>query len=453
MKLWQKDEAGDSMEWLERYTAGRDVELDQRLVPYDVLATLAHAKGLHRIGLFSTEEWEALQRTLKELLKDYAAGIFRVTVEQEDVHTAIEQYLTQRLGDVGKKVHTGRSRNDQVLAALRLYTREALQDLVDRLIRSLEALLALASTYRTVIMPGYTHLQPAMPTSVGLWALSYAESLLDDMSMLACAYRLNNRSPLGSAAGYGVPYVNLPRREVAEWLGFERPQVHVAAVQLSRGKIEGAVAHAIALLGLTASRFAADLILFHMPELGFVRLPDELCTGSSIMPQKRNPDVLELTRARAHRLFGELRVLEGIPTGLPSGYHRDLQLTKEALIRVLDEGNDIFEAVARVSEGVVFIPERCYEACPPELFATAEALRRVVEEGMPFREAYREVGRKLEGVQKPPREEVFAHYVHLGSIGDLHPSWVMEEVQHWKEWLQWERKREAAIRHHLLEEA
>ncbi len=452
MKLWQKDQSVNTSEWVERYTAGRDVELDQRLVPYDVLATLAHARGLLHIGLLREDEWQALRTALRELLQAYDRGEFQVTVEQEDVHTAIEQYLTRHLGEIGKKVHTGRSRNDQVLAALRLYTRESLQHLVARVIRALEALLELALTYRGVIMPGYTHMQPAMPTSAGLWALSYAESFLDDLTALESAYTLNNRSPLGSAAGYGVPYLNLPRQKVAAWLGFERPQVHVAAVQLSRGKIESTVGHAILLLGLTASRFAADLILFHMPELGFVRLPEELCTGSSIMPQKRNPDVLELTRARVHRLAGELRVLEGIPAGLPSGYHRDLQLTKEALLRVLDEGNDICEAVGRVAAGVTFHAERCYDACPPELFATAEALRLVVEEGVPFREAYRRVGKAPDQVRKPSPEEILEHYVHYGSLGDLHPSWVVEELQRWKDWLRWEQEKEARIRKQLLEE-
>jgi len=451
MKLWDKTPTTHDT-WMERYTVGRDAELDQQLVVYDVLGTLAHAKGLSRIGVLTEAEFNQLREAFQALLRAYQKGDFRVTVSDEDVHTAIERFLTDRLGVIGQKIHTGRSRNDQVLVALRLFTREQLQVFVQHVLEAIEALLGVAEKYREVLLPGYTHMQPAMPSSVGLWALSYAESFLEDLEQVRMAYQLNNRSPLGSAAGYGVPYLNLPRKEVAEWLGFDALQVHVAVVQLSRGKIELAVANSIAAVGITASRLAADLIWFSMPAFGFVELPEALCTGSSIMPQKKNPDVLELTRGRVHRLFGEIRVLQGIPAGLPSGYHRDLQLTKEPLMRVLEEGKDMIEAVHRVSREVRFIPERCLEACSPELFATAEALKRVVEEQVPFREAYRHVGQALESVARPPLEEVLKAYRHIGSPGNLWPEWIQDQLVQWRRWLEHARKREEEIRKRLLGE-
>ena len=329
--LWQKET--QVADWMMRFTVGEDWRWDTLLLPFDVAGTRAHAWGLVQAGVLSEEERAQVETELDRLLEAVQAGEVDVRPEDEDSHTVIERYLTERLGDLGKKIHTGRSRNDQVLASLRLYLRERLSALGRQTIRLADVLCDLGEAHDDALMPGYTHLQQAMPTTAGLWALGYAELLAGDLDALKGAHYAVNVSPLGSAAGYGVPGLHLPREAVAKRLGFRAVQTHVTAVQLSRGKLELHVAHALVQVAATINRLASDLVLFSTTEFGFVELPDAYCTGSSIMPQKKNPDVLELARASYHRLIAEMQVLLTLPANLPSGYHRDLQLTKAAIMR------------------------------------------------------------------------------------------------------------------------
>ena len=355
--IW--DKGGTTAEdWVTRFTVGDDYEWDRLLLPYDVAATRAHAWGLRRIDVLTDEEWAAAQDALDALLDAFEAGEVTVTPEDEDSHTVLERFLTERAGDVGRKVHTGRSRNDQVLAALRLYLQDALAGIGGQVADLAEALCGLAGRHEDTLLPGYTHLQRAMPSTVALWALGYAETLADDLDALRAARRRVNVSPLGSAAGYGVPVLDLPREAVAERLGFRGVQTHATAVQLARGKHELAVAHACTQVGASCNRLASDLVLYASAEFDFVELPPEHCTGSSIMPQKQNPDVLELARAYHHRLAAEMQSLATGPSNLPGGYHRDLQLTKGAVMRSLQITSDVLTALTEVVDQLAFRPER-----------------------------------------------------------------------------------------------
>ena len=418
MTLWQKGTAAD--DWVTRFTVGDDPLWDTRLLPYDAAGTRAHAAALLSIGLLTAAEDAAIAAVLDDIQAEALAGRLAVRVEDEDCHTVIERLLTERLGHVGKKIHAGRSRNDQVLVALRLWLRDALAAVAAEAAGAADALVAIAEAQDGRLMPGYTHFQRAMPTTVGLWAAGYAELLADDLVGLAEARDRANVSPWGSAAGYGVPHLNLPREAYAEALGFRGVQTHVSAAQLSRGKLEAAVVHALVQLGLTANRLASDLVQFASAEVGFVSLPAEYTTGSSIMPQKRNPDVLELARASVHRLTAELHLLLTLPANLPSGYHRDLQLTKEAAMRATLAALDLMTAVRHVLPGLRFVPERLDAALSPDLFATADALRRV-HAGTPFRDAYRAAAADLDALETPPAAEALAAYVTPGTPGNVQP--------------------------------
>ncbi|MEM7788990.1 MAG: argininosuccinate lyase [Bacteroidota bacterium] len=413
--IWHKGTAAE--DWVTRFTVGEDWRWDTVLLPYDLRGTRAHAEALERAGVLTEAEVAEVGAALDAIRAGWEAGDVTVRPEDEDMHTVIERELTARLGDAGKKIHAGRSRNDQVLVALRLWLRDALGGIASGTADVAHALADHAEAGQALLMPGYTHGQRAMPTTVAVWAAGYADLLADDLATLADARRAAGSSPWGSAAGYGVPVLGLDRAFVAERLGFERVQA-VAAVQLSRGKTEAGVVHALVQVGLTLNRLAADLALFATAEFGFVRLPVEHTTGSSIMPQKRNPDVLELARATAHRLGAELHLLLGLPANLPGGYHRDLQLTKEATMRAVLAAQDLVTAVAAVLPGVAWQPDRMRAALSPDLFATAEALRRV-EAGTPFREAYREVGTTLDRLSVPPEAEALAAYTTSGTPGNV----------------------------------
>ncbi|MBT8398844.1 MAG: argininosuccinate lyase [Rhodothermia bacterium] len=389
--IWYKG-GRDAEDWVTRFTVGDDYLWDTLLLPYDIEATRAHARGLVAAGVLHTNDFERVDHCLAELLTLVEKGSVAVTVEDEDGHTVIERFLTERLGEAGKKIHTGRSRNDQVLAALRLFLRGELRRSAGVAAEVVELLCTIAERHDTDMMPGYTHMQRAMPTTAGLWAAGFAELLSEDVGTLAEAYRRINRNPLGSAAGYGVPYLHLPREEAASELGFDGSQVNVTAVQLSRGKYEMQVVHACTQVTSTINRLASDLIQFSMAEFGFVSLPDEYCTGSSIMPQKRNPDVLELARAAYHRLVAEMNLLATLPANLPSGYHRDLQLTKASVMRAVTTTADVLQAIRNVLAGISFDTQRMRESVSPEMFATAEALK-LVTEGVPFREAYQQAAK------------------------------------------------------------
>lgn len=389
-RLWDKGSPLD--ERVLRYTAGEDHVLDARLVPYDVRASIAHAGMLQEAGLLSPEDLEAVRRGLEDLAREHAAGEWTISLGDEDVHTALESRLTARVGEAGARVHLGRSRNDQVLAALRLY----LLDQVDRLAAGARevaaALDALAGREKDTPLPGYTHLQQAMPSSVPLWAGGFAAELRDDAVGLEACRRRIAKNPLGSAAGYGVPLLPIDRESTRAKLGFDEVHEPVTAVQLSRGKAESQVLFEIALLMADLGRLASDLTLFATKEFGFVSLPGEMTTGSSIMPQKRNPDVFELVRGRTATAQACLFEALAVTAKLPSGYHRDLQLLKAPLFRGIDLATDTLAILAAALPGVRFHRERIH--LDPDLDAAEEAYRLVLEEGIPFREAYRRVGER-----------------------------------------------------------
>jgi len=396
-RLWDKGEPVDDL--VLRYTVGDDHLLDQRLVPFDVAGSVAHAAGLVAAGHLTEAERRQLASALEELAAEHAAGDWSVAREEEDCHTALESRLVQRLGDLGKKIHLGRSRNDQVLAALRLYLLDVLADLRALTGSVVTALQALSNTHEGVPLPGYTHQQRAMPSSVSLWAMGFASELEDDAEGLAACVRRVRRSPLGSAAGYGVPDVLGLDRTVAA-AALDMPvQEPVTAVQLSRGKAEAGVAFECSLLMQDLGRIAADLCLFATQEYGFVTLPQRFTTGSSIMPQKRNPDVFELVRARSAGAPAELQAILALTSKMTSGYHRDLQLLKAPLFRLVDSTADTLKVMAHALPHVRFDQERTTAAMDSSLFATEQAYRLVTEEGLPFRDAYRRVA---EQQQDPP---------------------------------------------------
>ena len=414
-KLWDKGYDLDAL--VEEFTVGRDYELDGRLVPADCAGSLAHATMLVRIGILASDELDALRRELASIVEDHAAGRFPITQKDEDCHTAIENRLTARLGEAGKKIHTGRSRNDQVVTALRLFAKGFLFEGGRRLGSLIESLRAFASANAGVPMPGRTHLQIAMPSSVGLWAGAYAEELLDDLRYLWSAYALCDQSPLGSAASYGVP-LPLDRELEAELLGFSRVQNNVLYANNSRGKFESIVLDAVDQIGLTLSKLAQDLILFSLPEIGYFTLPDRLCSGSSIMPQKKNPDALELLRARSATLSACATQVKSIIRSLPSGYNRDFQETKEPFLR----GCSIVLLCIRVTEVTVanlaVNPDRLAKGFTPEIYATDAALE-LVAKGWSFRDAYREVGTHLERLGARDAKSVIRGRSATGTTGNL----------------------------------
>ncbi len=383
-------------DWMMSFTVGNDYEWDAYLLAYDARATRAHANGLHVAGILLDEELSTLLAAIDKLDHAIEDGQVLIRPEDEDCHTVIERFLTEVAGDVGRKVHTGRSRNDQVVAALRLFLRDVLYDTVDQVCTLGDMTTEIGVQFEKAELPGYTHMQRAMPSTLGLWGMGYAEVVTEDLTHLHSAIAAVNRSPLGSAAGYGVPYLVLPREQVAEELGFASVQENVTAVQLSRGKIEMAVVHALLQVGASLNRMASDLVLFSSAEFRFVELPVEYSTGSSIMPQKRNPDVFELIRANYHRLVAEMSLLMTSSANLTSGYHRDLQLTKESVMRSCFVLRSMLQAMNTVLPVVQFQTENMKKACTDELYATAYAMK-LVKKGIPFRTAYREAAANKTG--------------------------------------------------------
>lgn len=393
MKLWRQTCRPD--ETIERFLAGSDPVLDHRLVRHDCRASAAHAAMLRSIGVLSAEELQALERALVEIEKLEARGELEIGAGDEDCHTAIERYLTAACGDAGRKIHTGRSRNDQVLTALRLYEREALSGIEARVTAYRDALQRVVDVQGEIPLPGYTHMQRAMPTTAGVWAGSFAEAAADDLRMLAAVRELVDQSPLGTAAGFGVPGLAIDREATARRLEFSRLIANPLHAQLSRGRTEGAVLGVCTLILLGLNRLATDLILFATREFGFVKLAPEHVTGSSLMPQKRNPDVLELVRARYHEVLAHELAVKSIAANLMSGYNRDIQLTKEPLMKGLDVTADCLEVTTLVLDGLAFDRARCAAALTPEMFAT-ERVHELVSQGVPFREAYGRVARELD---------------------------------------------------------
>lgn len=412
-KLWDKGFEPDTM--IEEYTVGQDRELDLRLARYDVEGSLAHIAMLEKIGLLTADELRRLTDGLHEIAAEIEAGRFEIEPDTEDVHSEVELLLTRRLGDVGKKIHSGRSRNDQVLVDLKLFLRDELRGIARDVRTLFDRLQEQSERYREVLMPGYTHLQIAMPSSFGLWFGAYAETLVDDMRMLAAAWHIANQNPLGSAAGYGSSFP-LDRTMTTHLLGFETLHYNVVAAQMSRGKSERAAAAAIAAVAATVGRMAMDLCLFMSQNFGFVSLPDELTTGSSIMPHKKNPDVFEIMRGRCNCLQALPNEIALLTTNLPVGYHRDLQLLKEILFPATAEIRRTLRMadfmLARLKVNDRILDERKYDY----LF-TVEDVNRLVLQGVPFREAYRRVGMAVQRGEYRPTREV--HHTHEGSIGNL----------------------------------
>lgn len=412
-KLWDKGFEPDTM--IEEYTVGQDRELDLRLARYDVEGSLAHIAMLEKIGLLTADELRRLTDGLHGIAAEIEAGRFEIEPDTEDVHSEVELLLTRRLGDVGKKIHSGRSRNDQVLVDLKLFLRDELRGIARDVRTLFDRLQEQSERYREVLMPGYTHLQIAMPSSFGLWFGAYAETLVDDMRMLAAAWHIANQNPLGSAAGYGSSFP-LDRTMTTRLLGFETLHYNVVAAQMSRGKSERAAAAAIAAVAATVGRMAMDLCLFMSQNFGFVSLPDELTTGSSIMPHKKNPDVFEIMRGRCNRLQALPNEITLLTTNLPVGYHRDLQLLKEILFPATAEIRRTLRMadfmLARLKVNDRILDERKYDY----LF-TVEDVNRLVLQGVPFREAYRRVGMAVQQGEYRPTREV--HHTHEGSIGNL----------------------------------
>jgi len=392
-RLWDKGAPLDSR--VLHYTAGEDYVLDERLVRYDIVASIAHVEMLHAQKLLSADDLQVIRFALTALGEEHARGEWHISLQDEDGQTALEKRLTERIGAAGGRVHLGRSRNDQVLTAIRLYLRDAIAELVNGATQVVDALDRLAAREGGTVLPGYTHMQQAMPSSVPLWAGGFAAEIRDDAEGLRQVRRRVGKNPLGSAAGYGTPGLPLDRGITGSKLEFEVTQEPVTAVQLSRGKAEASLLFEIALLVQDLGRFAADVLLFYTQEFAFLELPDAFTTGSSIMPQKRNPDVFELIRGRSATALACLTEALAIYAKLPSGYQRDLQLLKFPLFRSIDLASQTLSILPPAIDAMKFRPERI--KLDPAIHAAEEANRLVVQEGIPFREAYRRVGAKLKG--------------------------------------------------------
>ncbi|GAB3761886.1 argininosuccinate lyase [Spirosoma pomorum] len=414
LKLWQKEGVTTSKQ-IERFTVGRDREMDQYLAPFDVLGNLAHAQMLETIGLLTHDELTALQAELKTIYQQTQDGQFAIEDGVEDVHSQVELMLTRALGDTGKKIHSGRSRNDQVLVDLKLFTRDRLWRVAEAVRQVFDQLISRSEQHKDDLLPGYTHLQIAMPSSFGLWFGAYAEALADDMLTLQTAYRLSNRNPLGSGAGYGSSFP-LNRTMTTELLGFEGMHVNVVYAQMSRGKTEQTALTAMAAVAATISRMAMDICLYNSQNFGFLVLPDALTTGSSIMPHKKNPDVAELLRAKTNRLKALPMEVTLVMSNLPSGYHRDMQLLKEILMPAFDELLDCLDITNYMLEHLQ-VKNNLLEDPKYDLLFSVERVNELVLQGVPFREAYQTVGKEIAShTYQPPRT---IHHSHEGSIGNL----------------------------------
>lgn len=413
MKLWDKGTEINQM--IEAFTIGRDTEMDYYLAEFDVIGSLAHIKMLESIGLLTKPELKSLSYELREIYKVIKSGNFVIEAGTEDVHSQIELLLTRKLGDVGKKIHSGRSRNDQVLLDLKLFTRNEIKSVVGQTFELFEILIARSEQYQQVLMPGYTHLQVAMPSSFGLWFGAYAESLTDDLLLLHAAYRIADQNPLGSAAGYGSSFP-LNRQMTTDLLGFESMNYNVVYAQMGRGKVEKIVTFALASLASTLSRLAYDICLFMSQNFNFISLPEELTTGSSIMPHKKNPDVFELLRSHCNRIQSLPNQILLMTNNLPSGYFRDLQLIKELFIPSFAELKNCLTiacfAISNIKVNEKIMDDKRYE----NIYSVEEVNRKVIQ-GVPFRDAYRQVGESINNGDFHPDKTIL--HTHEGSIGNL----------------------------------
>lgn len=423
MKLW--DKGTEINQLIEAFTIGRDTEMDYFLAEFDVIGSIAHIRMLESIGLLTAGELATLTHELRFIYTEIKAGRFEIEAGSEDVHSQVELMLTRKLGDVGKKIHSGRSRNDQVLLDLKLYTRSEIKSVVEQTVELFNILIAQSEKYKHVLMPGYTHLQVAMPSSFGLWFGAYAESLTDDILLLQAAYRIADQNPLGSAAGYGSSFP-LNRQLTTDLLGFESMNYNVVYAQMGRGKVEKTVAFALASIAGTLSKMAFDVCLFMSQNFNFVSLPDELTTGSSIMPHKKNPDVFELLRSHCNRIQSIPNQILLMTNNLPSGYFRDLQLIKEVFIPTFAELHSCL-AIASFAISNIRVNEKIMDDKRYENVYSVEEVNQKVLQGVPFRDAYREVGEAIKLGQFNPDKNV--HHTHEGSIGNLCLSQIREKME------------------------
>jgi len=413
MKIWEKDINVD--EEVEKFTIGNDPLFDMDLAPYDVLGSLAHAKMLHKVGLLSSEELKSMQKSLKEIYGQIQSGTFKIEGHMEDVHSQVEWMLTKELGDVGKKIHAGRSRNDQVLVDLRLMFRDDIKDLVDSQSSLFELLMSLAEKHKQDLLPGYTHLQAAMPSSFGLWFSAYAENLIDDLRLWRATFDMINQNPLGSGAGYGTS-LPLDRTMTTLLLGFANLDYNVVHAQMGRGRSELFLSFALAATANTLSKMAMDICLYNSQNFGFIKLADSFTTGSSIMPHKKNPDVFELVRAKCNTIGQLPGTIAGAFGFLPSGYHRDFQLLKEHIFPAIKEMKSCLQIVTLALNNIT-IKQDILSDSKYDLIFSVESVNNLVNQGIPFRDAYKQLARQIaDGSYKPDQD---LNHTHEGSIGNL----------------------------------
>lgn len=413
MKIWQKNI--DVNKDIETFTVGKDRELDLQMAAFDVLGSLAHVEMLESIGLLTADELVEIQKELKNIYREIAEGKFVIEDTVEDVHSQVEWLLTQRIGEAGKKIHSGRSRNDQVLVDLKLYFRSCIEEMVGNTNVLFGQLISLSNTHKDKLLPGYTHLQIAMPSSFGLWFGAYAESLVDDMEMMLAAWKICNKNPLGSAAGYGSSFP-LNRTMTTQLLGFERLNYNVVYAQMGRGKTERVLAQAMSSVAASLAKMAMDVCLFINQNFGFISFPDELTTGSSIMPHKKNPDVFELIRSRCNKIQALPNEIALMITNLPSGYHRDLQLLKENLFPAITSLNECLEMTTFMLQNIS-IKDHILEDKKYAYLFSVEVVNELALKGTPFREAYKIVGESIDNGTFVPGKSV--NHTHEGSIGNL----------------------------------
>jgi len=413
MKIWQKNV--DVNQFVEHFTVGKDRELDLQMAKFDVLGSLAHTEMLETINLLTAEELKTIQQELKNIYAEIEAGNFTIEDTVEDVHSQVEWLLTQRIGEAGKKIHSGRSRNDQVLVDLKLFFRACIEDMVNQTSMLFNQLIELSNTHKDKLLPGYTHLQIAMPSSFGLWFGAYAESLADDMELMLAAWKITNKNPLGSAAGYGSSFP-LNRTLTTKLLGFETLNYNVVYAQMGRGKTERILAQAMSAVAATLAKMAMDVCLFINQNFGFISFPPELTTGSSIMPHKKNPDVFELIRSRCNKIQALPNEIAMMITNLPSGYHRDLQLLKENIFPAITSLNECLEIATFMFQNITIKDDILKDKKYDYLFSV-EVVNDLALKGVPFREAYKIVGEQIESGTFAPSSQI--HHTHEGSIGNL----------------------------------
>lgn len=423
MKLWQKNTSVNKS--IETFTIGRDRELDLLLAPFDVMGSLAHTEMLESIGLLTTAELKVVQEELKEIYKITVKGDFEIEEGIEDVHSQVELMLTRKLGDIGKKIHSGRSRNDQVLVDLKLYMRAQIESLVDKIGLVFDILQKLSEQHKAKLIPGYTHMQIAMPSSFGLWFGAYAESLVDDMIQLSAAFKVVNKNPLGSAAGYGSSFP-LDREMTTALLGFETLNYNVVYAQMTRGRAEKIVATAMASVSSTLAKFSMDVCQYMGQNFGFLTFPDEYTTGSSIMPHKKNPDVFELIRGKCNKLQSLPAELGSILTNLPSGYHRELQVLKESFMPAFEALEDCLTMTHVMLENIIVKDDIVKDPKYDYIFSV-EVVNQLVLEGVPFRDAYKKVGLMIDSGDYEPLKEV--NHTSLGTAGNLATTEIKQEFE------------------------